>query len=81
MFSSAEDDAEPALLVAKQVYEPRCSCMTEFIIKRLVFVPKLLVVIPEAESELIQILMLFPSNVHLICIASSPSETLHSILS
>ena len=56
MFSSAEDDAEPALLVAKQVYEPRCSCMTEFIIKRLVFVPKLLVVIPEAESEL----MLFP---------------------
>ena len=77
MFSSAEDDAEPASLVAKQVYEPRCSCMTEFIIKRLVFVPKLLVVIPEAESEL----MLFPSNVHLICIASSPSETLHSILS
>ena len=71
--SSAVEVAEPARFWAWQVYEPRCLWPTELIIKKLVLVPKLLVMIPESE------LMLIPWKVHRIDNGWSPAETLHSI--
>ena len=48
--------------------------MTEFIIKKLVFEPKLLVTIPELSE-----LMSLPWNDQVMDKGSSPAETLHNI--
>ena len=48
--------------------------MTELIIKKLVFVPKLLVTIPELSE-----FMSFPWNDHVMDKGSSPAVTLHNI--